>query len=210
MTPRSEGSVAAHLPAQPADDWSYDRQVRVVFSRREQIGRVLWWIGGFLLFQCSLRPMYAWRRWVLRLFGAKVGPQASIQRSARIDLPWNLEIGRGSTLGENTWVHSLDKVRIGDYVTISQRVFLCTGTHDYTRPEFPILRKPIAIGRGVWIAADAFIGPGVTIGADAVIGVRSVVLKDMPKGMVCVGHPCAPLKPRVPAPQHLVHPASCA
>ena len=48
----------------------------------------------------------------------------------------------------------------------------------------------------MWIAADAFIGPGVTIGEDAVIGVRSVVLKDMPKGMVCVGHPCVPLKPR--------------
>ena len=181
-----------------ARDWGYDRQVRVVFSRREQIGRVLWWIGGFLLFKCSLRPMYAWRRWVLRWFGAKVGARASIQRSARIDLPWNLEIGPDSTIGENVWVHTLDKVRIGDHVTISQRVFLCTGTHDYTRPEFDLLRKPISIQRGVWIAADAFIGPGVTIGEDAVIGVRSVVLKNMPPGMVCVGHPCVPLKPRVP------------
>lgn len=179
-------------------DWTYERQIRVVFSRREQIGRVLWWIGGFLLFTCSLRPMYAWRRWVLRLFGARIGAQASIQRSVRIELPWNLEMGRGSTLGEGVWVHNLGPVRIGAYATVSQRVFLCTGTHDYTRPEFPILRKPISIERGVWVAADAFIGPGVTIGEDAVIGVRSVVLKDMPKGMVCVGHPCVPLKPRVP------------
>jgi putative colanic acid biosynthesis acetyltransferase WcaF len=180
------------------DAWVYDRQVRVAFSGREQMGRVLWWIGGFLLFQCSPRPMYAWRRWVLRLFGARVGAGASIQRSVRIDLPWNLEVGRHSTLGEKVWVHNLGKVRIGDYATVSQRVFLCTGTHDYTRPEFPILRKPIWIQRGVWIAADAFIGPGVTIGQNAVIGVRSVVLKDMPQGMVCVGHPCVPLKPRIP------------
>jgi len=196
-----EGSATIEAPARPADEWGYDRQIRVVFSRREQVGRVLWWIGGFVLFKCSLRPLYAWRRWVLRLFGAKVGAQASIQRSVRIELPWNLEIGRGSTLGENVWVHNLGPVRIGDYVTVSQRVFLCTGTHDYTRPEFPILRKPISIQRGAWIAADAFIGPGVTIGEDAVIGVRSVVLKDMPKGMVCVGHPCVPLKPRVPIPR---------
>lgn len=189
---------AALSPTPAAQDWGYDRQIRVVFSRREQIGRVLWWIGGFLLFKCSLRPMYAWRRWVLRWFGATVGARASIQRSVRIDLPWNLEIGPDSTIGENVWVHTLDKVRIGDHVTISQRVFLCTGTHDYTRPEFDLLRKPISIQRGVWIAADAFIGPGVTIGADAVIGVRSVVLKDMPQGMVCVGHPCVPRKPRVP------------
>jgi putative colanic acid biosynthesis acetyltransferase WcaF len=194
-----ESQMAAHPALSATGDWSYDRQIRVVFSRREQIGRILWWIGGFLLFRCSLRPMYAWRRWVLRLFGAKIGAQASIQRSVRIDLPWNLEMGRGSTIGESVWVHNLGPVRLGDYVTVSQRVYLCTGTHDYTRPEFPIIRKPISIQRGAWIAADAFIGPGVTIGEDAVIGVRSVVLKDMPKGMVCVGHPCVPLKPRVPA-----------
>lgn len=189
---------ASAITADSAGGWAYDRQVRVPFSRREQIGRLLWWLAGLPLFKCSPRPMYAWRRWILRLFGAKVGAKTSIQRSARIEFPWNLEIGRCSTIGEQTWVHSLGKIRIGDYVTISQRVFLCTGTHDYTRPEFDMIRKPICIQRGVWIAADAFIGPGVTIGEDAVIGVRSVVLKDMPKGMVCVGHPCVPRKPRVP------------
>ena len=155
--------------------------------------------GGWGACRCSSArfvPCMRGDAGILRLFGAKVGEKASIQRSARIEFPWNLEIGRCSTIGEKTWVHSLDKVRIGDYVTISQRVFLCTGTHDYTRPEFDMIRKPISIQRGVWIAADVFIGPGVTIGEDAVIGVRSVVLKDMPKGMVCVGHPCVPLKPR--------------
>jgi putative colanic acid biosynthesis acetyltransferase WcaF len=191
--------VTATSEANPADTWCYDRQDRTPFSRREQIGRILWWLGGFLLFKCSLRPMYAWRRWVLRRFGAKIGAQASIQRSARIEFPWTLEMGCHSTIGEGTWVYNLAKVRIDDYATLSQRIFLCTGSHDYTRPEFDMVRKPIWIQRGAWVAADVFVGPGVTIGADAVIGVRSVVLKDMPGGMVCVGHPCAPLKPRVPA-----------
>lgn len=193
-----ESCTMTTLPAGAAGTWCYDRQIRVAFSPREQMGRVLWWVGGFLLFRCSLRPMYAWRRWVLRLFGAKLGEQASVQRSARIELPWNLEMGRHSTIGENTWVYNLAKVRIADYATLSQRVFLCTGSHDYTRPEFDMIRKPITIERGAWLAADVFVGPGVTIGPDAVIGVRSVVLKDMPAGMVCVGHPCVPLKPRVP------------
>jgi putative colanic acid biosynthesis acetyltransferase WcaF len=192
--------VTATSEAHPTETWCYDRQNRTPFSRREQVGRVLWWLGGWLLFKCSLRPMYAWRRWVLRLFGARIGAQASIQRSARIEFPWNLEMGRHSTIGEGAWVYNLAKVRIDDYATLSQRVFLCTGSHDYTRPEFDMVRQPIWIQRGAWVAADVFVGPGVTIGADAVIGVRSVVLKDMPGGMVCVGHPCVPLKPRVPAP----------
>jgi putative colanic acid biosynthesis acetyltransferase WcaF len=178
------------------DGWCYENQIRVAFTKRQQIGRILWWIGNFLLFKCSLRPMYAWRRGVLRLFGAKVDEHASIQRSVRIEFPWNLEIGRCSTIGENTWIYNLDKIYIEDFVTISQRVFLCTGTHDYTRPEFDLLTKPITIKRGVWIAADVYIGPGVTIFNDAVIGARSVVVKDMPAGMLCVGHPCAPLKTR--------------
>lgn len=177
-------------------DWCYESQIRVAFTKRQQIGRILWWIGNLLLIKCSLRPMYAWRRGVLRLFGAKVGEQASIQRSARIEFPWNLEIGRYSTIGENTWIFNLGKIRIEDFVTISQRAFLCTGTHDYTRPEFDLMTKPITIKRGVWIAADVYVGPGVTVYKDAVIGARSVVVKDMPSGMVCVGHPCVPLKPR--------------
>src|SRR4030042_2843549 len=92
--------------------WCYENQIRVPFTKRQQIGRLLWWIGNFLLFKCSLRPMYAWRRGVLRLFGAKIGERASIQRSARIELPWNLEIGRFGHLGENAWVFNLDKVRL--------------------------------------------------------------------------------------------------
>lgn len=181
-----------------SDEWCYGRQIRVAFSRRQQVARVLWWFSCLLLIKCSLRPMYAWRRFVLRLFGAKIGRKASIQRSARIEFPWNLEIGEYSTIGEHVWIYNLDKVSIREYVTISQRVFLCTGSHDYTRPEFDLIRKPISIRRGVWIAADVFVGPGVAIGENAVIGVRSVVLKDMPKGMVCGGHPCVPLKPRSP------------
>ncbi|RYF46866.1 MAG: putative colanic acid biosynthesis acetyltransferase, partial [Cytophagaceae bacterium] len=48
-----------------------------------------------------------------------------------------------------------------------------------------------------WVAAEVFIHPGVTIGNGCVIGARSVVVSDMPQWMVCTGHPCKPLKPRV-------------
>jgi putative colanic acid biosynthesis acetyltransferase WcaF len=176
-----------------------ERQIRNPYTLQQQVRRVLWWIGCFFLFKLSLRPMYTWRRWVLRLFGAKLGDHVRVQRSARIEFPWNLVMGRFSSIGENAWIYNLGPIEIGEFATISQRVFLCAGTHDYTRPEMPLLKPPIKIGKGVWIAADAFVGPGVSIGDYAVVGARSVVVKNLPTGMVCAGHPCKPIKPRLPS-----------
>jgi putative colanic acid biosynthesis acetyltransferase WcaF len=108
-------------------------------------------------------------------------------------------MGRYCSIGEGAWIYNLARITTGDFVVISQRAFLCTGTHDYTKPERPLITKPINVASGAWIAADAFVAPGVSIGANAVIGARAVVTKDMPPDMVCAGHPCRPLKPRIPA-----------
>jgi putative colanic acid biosynthesis acetyltransferase WcaF len=67
----------------------------------------------------------------------------------------------------------------------------------HTDANFPLIAKPIVVGGSAWIAAEAFVHPGITIGEGAVIGARAVVTKDMPAWMVCVGHPCQPVKPRV-------------
>ncbi len=162
-----------------------------------QIKRTLWLLAYYTLFKCSLRPMYAWRNWLLRMYGAKIGRGVGVQRSTRIEFPWNLDLGDHTSVGEDVWLYSLGKIQTGEFTMISPRVILCTGTHDYTSPEMTLVIKPITVGRGVWLGLDAFVAPGVTIGENAVIGARSVVVKDMPAAMVCVGHPCKPLKPRL-------------
>jgi putative colanic acid biosynthesis acetyltransferase WcaF len=153
-----------------ANEDSRELRIRNPYSRKQQLQRITWWIAEFFLFKLSLRPMYAWRRFVLRLFGAKLGDKVCIQRSARIEFPWNLEMGRFSSIGESAWIYNLDKVITGDFVVISQRAFLCCGTHDYSKPQRPLITKPIIIESGVWIAADAFLAPGVRIGQNSVIG----------------------------------------
>src|SRR5204863_703356 len=77
-------------------------------------------------------------------------------------------------------LYNLGPVTIGDHTVLSQRVFVCAGTHDYTRAELPLLRPPIRIGHGVWIAAEAFVAPDVTIGDNAVVAARAVVTRDVP------------------------------
>ena len=105
-------------------------------------------------------------------------------------------MGNYVVLGRNVEIYNYAHVKISDMTVVSQRSYLCTGSHDYTHPHMPLIWKPIIIGSECWIASEVFIAPGVEIGNGTVIGARSVVTKSMPEWMVCAGNPCKPIKPR--------------
>jgi len=100
-------------------------------------------------------------------------------------------------ISDGATIYNLGPVTIGDHTVISQDVYVCAGTHDYTRSNLPLLRPPIAIGSGVWICAGAFIGPGVTISDNSIVGARAVVMKDVPPGVVVAGNPAKVVKARI-------------
>ncbi len=167
------------------------------FSLRNRIGRAIWGIVYLLFFKYSPRPFHAWRAYLLRLFGAKIGKGVHVYPKVKIWAPWNIEIGDESGVANGVNLYSQAKITIGKRVAISQHAYLCTGTHDYTKKGHPVCTHPIHVEAYAWVATDAFIHPGVTIGEGTVIGARAVVTKDMPAWMVCAGHPCEPLKKRI-------------
>jgi putative colanic acid biosynthesis acetyltransferase WcaF len=175
-------------------DVAVNRQARK-WTRRELAGRIFWAIAS-LAFRWSPRPAWAWRRMLLRLFGAQVGREVHIYPTVRIIIPWNLTIGNYSAIGDRALIYNLGAVTIGECVTISHQAQLCAGTHDYRRSDFPLIKSPIAVGKGAWICADAFIGPGVKIGENAIVSARAVAMKDVPTGMIAVGNPAHPIKQR--------------
>ena len=166
------------------------------FSVKNRIGRVLWAIVGGSLFSFSPKPMHAWRSFLLRCFGAKVGKSVHVYPGAKIWAPWNLELDDEVAVANGVILYTQGKISIGKKAVISQGAHLCAGTHDYNLPDFPLYTIPIVIGEFAWVAAEAFIHPGVIIGRGCVVGARSVVTKDMPAWMVCAGHPCKPIKER--------------
>lgn len=166
------------------------------WSTRQKIGRVLWSIIAATLFGLSPRPMYRWRAWLLRLFGAKVDRTARIHPTVRIAIPWHLTVGAGSSIGDRAIVYSLGPITIGARVTVSQYAHLCAGTHDFDDEAMPLLRPPIFVEDDAWIAADAFVGPGVRVGAGAIVGARSSAFGDVPAWTICVGSPARPLRER--------------
>jgi putative colanic acid biosynthesis acetyltransferase WcaF len=158
------------------------------WSNREMLARVLW-AAVTPLFRCSPRPLWGWRRALLRLFGAQIGGQVHVYPTVRITMPWHLRIGDQTAIGDCATLYALGPVHIGARVTISQNAHLCAGTHDRHRADRPLVKSPIWIGDDAWVCADAFVGPGVTIGAAAVLGARAVAMRDLDAGSVGYGNP---------------------
>lgn len=156
----------------------------------------LLWAALQPLFRLSPRPLYGFRNWLLRAFGAEIGEAVRIYPSVRIFFPWNVRIGDFSTLGPDVRLYSLGTISIADNVLISQACHLCAGSHDYEQRHFPLLTPPINIGSGVWMCADAFVGPNVSIGDNAVIGARAVVMKNIAENAVVAGNPARVLRYR--------------
>ena len=158
------------------------------YTPMEQVRRVAWSFGRWLMV-LSPRPCFGWRRLVLRLFGARVGAHVNIYPTARLYMPWNVEIGDWSALGEDVFVYSLGKVRIGKSVTLSYRSHVCAGTHDLNDPTLPLLKPPVTLEDGVFVGTEAFIGPGVTVGRGAIVGARAVVVKNVEPLNIVAGNP---------------------
>jgi putative colanic acid biosynthesis acetyltransferase WcaF len=167
------------------------------WSNWELLGRIGWALVH-PLFAWSPRPLWGWRRWLLRRFGARIGADVHIYPTARITIPWNLTVGDQSAIGDRVIVYALGPIRLGRRVTVSQGAHLCAGTHDLTLPDRPLLKPPITIDDDAWICADAFIGPGIVVGERAIVGARAVAMKDVPAHATVVGNPARPIQRKDP------------
>lgn len=166
------------------------------FRGKGAIAVQAWWLVQSTLFACSPQFMYGWRRFLLRSFGAKIGSKVIIRPTARIQFPWKVSIGDHSWIGDEVILYSLGDIQIGSDVVISQRSYICTGTHDAFKTTFDISSHKIIIEDQCWLATDVFVAPGVTIGRGTVIGARSSVFKNLPNGKICMGQPAIVIKDR--------------
>lgn len=137
-----------------------------------------------------------WKRFLLRCFGANLSDTAVVYSGTRVYAPWNLEMGNHSCLADEVDCYNVDTVRIGDNTTVSQKSYLCTASHDITKPDLPLITAPITIEDQVWVGADAFIGMGVTVHQGTVVGARASVYKDVEAWTVVGGNPAKVIKKR--------------
>jgi len=136
---------------------------------------LLWMITKWLFFRGHFPLPSALRCLLLRLFGARVGKGLVMRSGVNITYPWRLKIGDHCWIGEDVTILSLAPVTIGDHCCISQRAFLCTGSHDFAKETFDLITEPIKIDSHSWIAANAFIGPGTSIPQNTLIKAGAIV-----------------------------------
>jgi putative colanic acid biosynthesis acetyltransferase WcaF len=149
-----------------------------------------------MLFKPFSLPLFSkWRIFLLKMFGAKVGEGSIVHASAYIPSPWNLEIGQKSVIAPEVKLH-IGKTIIGNKVTISQRAYLCTATHETNSINTPFIAGTIIVRDFAWIAAEAFIMTNVTIGIGAIVGARAAVFKDVEDWNMVGGNPAKFIKLR--------------
>lgn len=166
------------------------------FSLGHRLFRLCWMITWKMLGAWTPPPMKGWRRFLLRRFGARLHDTANVYGSAKIWYPPNLTMDARSTVGPGVDCYTMGPIHIGKNVIVSQKAYLCTGTHDIHDPAFQIRSRPIQLEDDCWICADAFVGPGVTVGAGAVLSARGAAFRDLEPWSVYQGNPAAKVKDR--------------
>lgn len=165
---------------------------------QDRLRRFAWDVARRLFYLPTPIAWHGWRARVLRAFGAKIEGRVYLYPDIAVWAPWNLQMAPESCLGPGVICYNVATVRLGHGVTVSQRSHLCTASHDFDDPGFPLTGAPISIGDGAWVAAEAFLGPGVTVGERAVVLARSVVVRNVPPGAVMAGNPARYLRDRAP------------
>jgi putative colanic acid biosynthesis acetyltransferase WcaF len=150
-----------------------------------------------ILFRMCPFSLSALKRAVLRAFGASIGRNVTIKPQVKITFPWKLMVGDNVWLGEECWLLNLERVVIGSNVCISQRAFLCTGSHDYKQTTFDLITRPIKLEDGVWIGAACWVGPGVTMEYHSVLTAGSVATKNLIAYGIYRGNPAVLVKQRI-------------
>ncbi len=74
------------------------------------------------------------------------GAACHIYPGARIWAPWNLACLEGAAIADDAVIYNPARVLMGEYAIVSQEAYMCTATHDFDDPAFPMVVAPITLG----------------------------------------------------------------
>jgi putative colanic acid biosynthesis acetyltransferase WcaF len=191
-------NAAEHISAETAAD----PYLRPAFSLRDRRRRLVWNICWAVFYRLSPRPLHSWRSFLLRCFGATMGPNCHFYPGSKVWAPWNLICADQVTAGDGAEIYNPAPVTLGSHAILSQDAYVCSATHDYDDPAFPLIAYAMNIGAYAWVCARACVAPGVNVGEGAVLGLGSVATRHLEQWTVYAGSPAVKVKDRRQFPLH--------
>lgn len=191
------------MPRTPADyratdhiNATDDAYTQPAFSASNRARRLLWNLCWLLFYRLSPRPFHAWRAFLLRLFGATLGPDCHFYPGSKVWAPWNLICADHVAAADGVEIYNPSPMQFASHVILSQGAYLCGATHDYNDPRFPLVAYRMSFGAYSWICARASVLPGVNMGEGAVLGLGSVAGRDLEPWGVYAGNPAQKVRER--------------
>jgi putative colanic acid biosynthesis acetyltransferase WcaF len=185
-------NAAEHI----SPDTAADPYLRPAFSLRDRLRRLNWNICWAVLYRTSPRPLHSWRSFLLRLFGAQMGPNCHFYPRSKVWAPGNLICAEQVTAGDGVEIYNPAPVTLGSHAILSQEAYVCGATHDYDDPAFPLIAYAMSIGPYAWVCARASVAPGVNLSEGAVLGLGSVATRSLEAWTVYAGVPAVKVKER--------------
>ncbi len=192
MARQPDYNAADHIPAQTA----VDPYQRPAFAAKDRARRLLWNLCRALLYRTSPRPLHAWRAFLLRSFGATLGPNCHFYPASKVWAPWNLICADAVAAADGSEIYNPAPIHLGSHAILSQNAYLCGATHDYDDPRFPLLAYTMHVGAYAWVCARACVAPGVNLGDGAVLALGAVATRDLDPWCVYAGVPATKIKER--------------
>ncbi|QNI35529.1 LbetaH domain-containing protein [Edaphobacter albus] len=185
-------NAADHISSETAAD----PYLRPAFSLSLRIRRLVWNLCWVFFYRTSPRPFHRWRSSLLRLFGAKMGPNCHFYPKSKVWAPWNLICADQVTAADGAEIYNPAPISFGSHAILSQDAYVCGATHDYDDPAFPLLAFAMNFGAYSWVCARASVAPGVHVEEGAVLGLGSVATRNLEAWTVYAGIPAVKLKER--------------
>lgn len=120
--------------------------------------------------------------------------------TGKISLGKNVVIRLGTMLFASPQSDLSIQISIEENAMLGSGVHIYVSNHAFNDVTKPIIQqghqdvKPVCIGKGAWIGANAIILPGVSIGENSVVGTGSVVTRSIPPRVVACGNPAFVIK----------------
>ena len=105
-----------------------------------------------------------------------------------------MEIGDGCYFNDGVNICATERVVVGDHCLIGSYVTIYDTDFHVVTPKDQVVKRPVTIGRNVWIGDRVQVLAGATIGDHSVIGAGAIVRGAIPPRVVAAGVPAKVIK----------------